>query len=180
MFEYDYYLAYLRNKNEANIFAFILRAAENTEWNHVEIMRVPRNRPTEATAFYSAVLPQSRRAKESEVLAHYSIIKRRKLTPKLSDADMEALLNSYLGREYSLLQNFVIALKLSFHCAVRKFFNSVKLNLDKYLNCTEYCGRIIDEGCESNFKAVSLETISLRDLDTDDIGELVVENGIEI
>ena len=166
---YTYYINFLRNKNEANIFAYLIRAAENTPYNHVEISCELLGAPTE---FFSSVMPVSRMASKESIEAHYTIIKRRKLKLKPNVTDQEALdyLHSLLGRKYSLSQNIIIALKLSIHC-LKNMFNSFKLNLDKYLNCTEYCTDFITEKCVINKTFVSTETVSLTELDCDEIGE---------
>lgn len=164
-----YYINFLRNKNEANIFSYLIRAAENTVYNHVEISVDDGNKEI----FFGAVSPVSRVATKEELLSHYTIIKKRKLSLKQGVTDREALdyLVSMLGIEYSVLQNVIIACKL-FFVKLRNWFNSVKLNLSKYLNCTEYAGDFLQEKCSIQKVFASTETLTLKELDCDEIGEL--------
>lgn len=167
---YDYYINFLRNKNERNLFSFLIRTAENTPYNHVEISCEIPSLPS-SRMFYSSVWPVSRAATQRLIDEHYTIVKRRKLKLKVTDDEAQENLHKELGRKYSLMQNIIIFLKLSVHC-FKNLFNSFKLNLDKYLNCTEYCGLFLTSSCEIKKDFVSLETISLTELDCDEIGVL--------
>jgi hypothetical protein len=171
MNNYNYYINFLRNKNERNFFDFIIRYAENTTYNHVEISCELKTCP-EVNFFYGSVMPISRMATPEQISKTYTIIKRRKLDVVVTDVEAFAILYKYLGKEYSILENVVIYLKISIHC-MKKYFTSVKLNLDKYLNCTEYASRFLEEACGKTF--VSVETNTLLDLDNDEYGELVVD-----
>lgn len=162
MNNYNYYINFYRNKQEYNFFAYLIRAAENTPYNHVEICAELKNCP-EVSMYYSAVIPKSRKATQKEIDDRYTLIKRRKLDVQVSDVEAFRILHKYLDKEYSILQNFVIAMALSIH-QLKSYFLSVKLNLDKYLNCTEYCARFEEEACFKKFP--STESVSLKALDT--------------
>lgn len=166
MQNYNYYLNFYRNRNESNFFAYLIRAAENTEYNHVEIC-AELKADTSVQTMYSAVIPQSRAISGHLIDKKYKLIKRRKLDVKVNDQEAFYILEKYLYREYSILQNFVILLKLTAH-KFKNFFNSSRLNLDKYLNCTEYCSLFLEEACDKFF--ISTETVTLKELDKDEIG----------
>lgn len=160
---YEFYIVFLKNKNPLNILARLIRLAENTEYNHVEIMVTARGEfITGRTMSWGAVHPKSRKIEYKKLFEKYDLVKTEHVKINIDQSDAVKILNSLTGRKYSFLQLIVLLFKVAFN-ALASPMSKVKLNLDKYLICTELVA-IFLEKC-AGVKFDSVEALTLKDLD---------------
>lgn len=160
---YEFYILFLKNNSRYNIFAWLIRKAQGTEYNHVEIM-VRAVGSNLGSVSYGAVYPVSRKCKYSEVFNHYSLVKTRPVKISIDQYEAIKVLNDLCGRKYSFLQIIVLLFKISFHLLTSPM-SKVKLNLDKYLICTELVGIFLEKS--KGFQFDSDEALTLTELDKD-------------
>jgi hypothetical protein len=161
--KYEFCLVFLKNKSRFNILSWLIRKAQNTEYNHVEV----RVRPAEMLGLgvsYGAVWPVSRKTNYIDLFNKYDLVKIQPVKIKVDQYQALKILNAELGKPYSMAQLFVLLFKVAFNFLAQPV-SKVRLNLDKYLICTELAGIFLRDACGVQFPSV--EALTLKDLDKD-------------
>ena len=161
---YEFYLVFLKNKSRFNILSWLIRRAQNTKYNHVEIMvrSVCGTRQLGSGVSYGAVYPYSRKITYPKLFKKYDLIKLEPIAIVGSEHDAIKELNRLCGRKYSFLQLVVLLFKVLFN-ELAEPVSKVKLNLDKYLICTELAAIFLEKCAGAKFN--SAEALTLKDLD---------------
>lgn len=160
--KYKFSIIFLKNKSKYNLLAWLIRKAQKTEYNHVEIL-VKHEMSAFGTCF-GAVYPKSRKTNIVKLKQKYEIIKERPIEIKIDQYAALQILNLLCGRRYSFLQLIVLLFKISFNFLTIPA-SKVKLNLDARLICTELVGIFLERAKEFSFP--SAEALTLKDLDKD-------------
>lgn len=156
-----YYVGFFQNKNRCNPFARSIEWAEKTNYSHVEILAVADDNIDEAWC-YGSVFPKSRSTPLSKMKEHYELKLIIPLTLKVSPEKADAILEQMMGEIYSFGQIFIIGFKILFHKSIG-WLNTSKLNLSKFLICTEVAGLFMQEACSYDI-GVSAETLTLGEV----------------
>lgn len=162
---YEFYLVFLQNKNRFNPLAWLIRRAENTKYNHVEIMvqaRLDSGHLAGRAICWGAVHPYSRKIEYVRLFEKYDLVKTEPIAINVDQSEAVRVLNSLIGRKYSFLQLIVLFFKVAFNALARPM-SKVKLNLDNYLICTELVGIFLEKCAGKKFDSV--EALTLKDLD---------------
>lgn len=140
-----YYAAFFQNRNKLNPFAWAIRLVEKRPSSHIEILEVVDNDLQNANC-YGSVFPKSRSIKFHEMNKGYELMSMIPLDLKVPLDVAYTILQSNLGKPYSLGQILLIGLKIVF-LAQSKWFSDIKLNLSKYQVCTEFAGIFMRDAC---------------------------------
>lgn len=158
-----YYVLFLRQRSKHNIFARAIQLVMNNEANHVEILEWPDGTPLNEATSFGAVSPKSRAIKFKDLCGHYYIERWIELETDISPASCHLILQSLTGKYYSPAQILVIMMKLVFG-KLLSFLPYVKLNLTKYLICTELVGVFMQEACSYRFEQ-SCEALTINEVE---------------
>jgi hypothetical protein len=161
---YEFFLIFLKNKSRFNVLAWLIRLAQKTDYNHVEIVCRPKPPKLGAGMSYGAVHPQSRKLSYPLLFQKYEMVDIRPIDIVVDQYKAIEILNGLLGKPYSFLQLIVILFKVAFHALARPA-SKVRLNLDKYLICTELAGIFLRDAAGADFPSV--EALTLKDLQKD-------------
>lgn len=161
---YEFVLLFLKNKNRFNLLSWLIRKAQNTEFSHVEILCRPVVGGLGRGVSYGAVFPKSRKESFDDLCKKYEVIDQKPIKITIDQYSAMTVLNSELGKPYSFLQLVVLFFKVAFHCLAQPV-SKVKLNLDKYLICTELAGIFLRDAAGAVFPSV--EALTLKDLHKD-------------
>lgn len=157
----NYYLCFFKNKNPLYIFARIIEWVDNTNYSHVEIVKVVNDNWGDAISCGS-IFPKSRRIKLSEFKNHYELKKAIPLIVKSENP--EKILDVLIGKPYSFVQIFVTGIKILTKGAFSKL-SHVNINLSQMLICTELAGIFMQEACGLRF-SISPETLTLDECES--------------
>ena len=141
----------------------------NTDWNHVEILEREDYEQMTDSLCYGAVNPCSRVTTFSKLLDNYYFEKAIELNLNVSAIDANTILNKLIGKPYSIVQILFISIRLFFG-RLLNFLPYVKLNLTKYLICTELVGIFMQEACGYRF-ATSPEMLTINEVE-----EIAIKN----
>jgi hypothetical protein len=145
-----FYAVFFKNMNPFYIFADAIEIAEGIDFSHVEIVRVI-NDDWENAVTFGSIFPKSRKLMLSEMTKHYKIKMVVPLRISVSVEQADIILESLVGKPYSLVQIAVIGLKLVLEC-FKLMLPFKKVNLTKHLICTEYVGIFMQEACGYRFE----------------------------
>lgn len=159
---YKFSILFLRNKSKYNLLAWLIRKAQGTEYNHVEIL-VRSENSAYGTSF-GAVFPESRKLDSYNLFKKYDLIHARPIEIKIDQYAAIEILNYLIGRPYSFLQLVVLLFKVACNSLTIPA-SKVKLNLDAQLICTELVAIFLERAKEISFPSV--EALTLKDLDKD-------------
>ena len=167
----SFHVVFFRQRSKHNLFARSIQLVMNKNWNHVEIVVCePYQLPINNDALsFGAIAPKSRKAKMSEVSEHYFFEKAIQLHTTVSDDAAMAILEHLLNKNYSFSQILLISMKILCGGLI-SWLPYVKLNLEKYLICTELVGVFMQEACSIRFEA-SPEMLTINDVE-----ELAMKN----
>ncbi len=157
-----YYLVFLKNIKPWQPLARLIEIVEGKDYSHCEIMKVVDD-DFDNAEFLGAQLPKSRVCSKKEIEEKYKIKYVVPLIKKVDDKKAEAIFNSLKDIDYSLVQLALIGLKILTK-GVFAWLNGIKLNLTKYVVCTEVCGIFMQEACQYRF-SISPEMLSLDEIE---------------
>lgn len=132
-----YYLAFYRPKSKLMFLAWVIMWFEKRDSSHCEILRVENDDMDNAKS-YGSIWPKSKVRSWQRMKEVYHCTKVIPLVISNKE-NADKLLGSMIGKYYSLVQLVVIALKILLG-SVFKCLGRVRLNMSKFLICTELCG----------------------------------------
>jgi hypothetical protein len=141
-----FYVAGYQNRWRWWPFSRILELAEGIDWSHVEIV-VVRDDNWRTAVTFGSVFPRSRAKHLVEMQKHYNLVFTVPLVvkkdPKEALMDLAHLTDS---KFYSFGQIFIIALRILTRFKL-PWLNGVKLNLSRFMICTELVGLFMQDVC---------------------------------
>ena len=154
----EFYLVFFKNKNPWYVFARIIELVDRTDYSHVEVVKVVDNNWKDAIC-YGSIFPKSRKIKLSELKKHYEIKDTIQLSVVIENPTV--VLDSLMNKYYSFVQILLTGIKLLTGSAI-SWLPYVKVNLSKYLICTELGGIFMQEACQYKFET-SPEVLSVSE-----------------
>lgn len=141
-----FYLVAFQNKIRWWPFSRILELAEGINWSHVEIVAV-RDEDWHNAISIGSVFPRARGIKYFDLVKKYTPVYCVPLVCKKDPS--EALMNLAKladSKFYSFGQIFMIALRILSNFKL-KWLDGIKLNLSRFLICTELCAVFMRDEC---------------------------------
>ena len=143
----NYYVGFYKNKNPYYIFARIIEWAQSTPYSHCEIIEVIDDDWASAVTFGS-VFPKSRELPLSEMKKHYDLLY---IIPLMNCSEYSPqILKALMNKNYSFGQILLVGINILTK-GLLSCLPYVKLNLSKYLICTELVGVFMQESCNYRF-----------------------------
>ena len=142
-----YYLAFYRPKSKLMFLAWVIMWVEDRDSSHCEILRVE-NGDIEYAKSYGSIFPKSKMRSWQRMKQVYHCTKVIPIVVSNKE-NADKLLGSMVGKYYSLVQILFTGLKILFGSTF-KCLGRVRLNMSKFLICTELCGVFMRDAGDYN------------------------------